>query len=160
MTEIKDIETAIDMNKYKKEIKKEVVEEPPKLPITESQYSKLKIGHGDDLLDGLPKHLMFTIDDGNNRGSLTDITCPYSKNRLCRKQYCGVWSNKYNQCALVANLEHQSPHMMDRKSTNEKSKEDNLLDLDFVDALQEGEESNCIPFSSPTSPSKSLMVID
>lgn len=79
--------------------------------IKPSVFHNIKLARiSQDQLEGLPKDKLFTIDAGNNRGTLADIICPYSR-RICRRECCGIWDLKNNQCAIITQAQNQSPSL-------------------------------------------------
>lgn len=102
MTDLKDVEVAVDMKCFSEKEEAKIVYE--KQTITRSIHR--------DTLEGLPKELLFTIDAGNSRGSVADVICPYNKH-TCREIYCGIFDKKNHQCAVVTSAQNQkvpSPH--------------------------------------------------
>ena len=114
MTEITDVETAVDLiGKTSTEIQ---------------SNSRLKIGkiRPEDNID-----LLFVVSDAGTRIPMRQLMLCPANQKVCKRERCLGW--EVDHCRIYES------HKSDRKSTNEKSKEAHLLN-DFVDAYIKEEE--------------------
>ena len=98
MTDVKDVEIFLDMKRK------------PNIKTLQS-----------DPFSGLDKSKMFAIDDGNNICKLDDMICPYTR-RTCKKELCGIFDIKNNQCAVVTNAQNSGSKSVNADVTTIQNK--------------------------------------